>query len=382
MAEDKSKDSDEERIFDPTPRRLEKAREDGQFPQSRDLTALIALAAFLLVGLVASNDLVESYTELVIDGLRFDGTARWEDHLGAWVRGPLMTAIFWTSVFVVVIWGVAIFAPLALVSLKPVFAFKFRTDKLNVVKGFGRLFSVETLIETGKNFLKIVLIFSILVLYVVLDFERLLGMFRQDRDVALASAVEILVTGFSLLIAPVVVIAILDVLIQRQQYNKKMRLTAQEFKEELKETEGSPDVRQRRRQKQMQLASQRMMAALEKADVVITNPDHYAVALRYEEARMRSPVIVAKGIDETAQIIKRTARDLAIPVAEIPPLARVLARSLKVGEAVPPLLFESIAEVLAWAYRVRSNPDEDNTHPDIQIDEESMLTTLRMKSPN
>lgn len=382
MAEDKSKDSDEERIFEPTPRRLEKAREEGQFPQSRDLTALIALAAFLLVGMIASSNVIESYRELVIDGLRFGDTADWQDDLGAWARGPLMTAIFWTSVFILVIWGVSIFAPLALVSLKPVFAFKFRTDKLNIVKGFGRLFSVETLVETGKNFLKIVLIFSIVALYVILDFGRLLAMFRQDQDTALASAVEILVIGFSLLIAPVVVIAILDVLIQSQQYTKKMRLTAQEFKEELKETEGSPDIRQRRRQRQMQLASQRMMAALEKADVVITNPDHYAVALRYDETRMRSPVIVAKGIDETAQTIKRTARELDIPVAEIPPLARVLAQSLRVGEAVPPLLFESIAEVLAWAYRTRTNPSEDSAQPDIQIDEELTLKMLKTKSLN
>jgi flagellar biosynthetic protein FlhB len=132
----------------------------------------------------------------------------------------------------------------------------------------------------------------------------------------------------------------------------------------------------------MQLASQRMMAALEKADVVITNPDHYAVALRYDETRMRSPVIVAKGIDETAQTIKRTARELDIPVAEIPPLARVLAQSLRVGEAVPPLLFESIAEVLAWAYRTRTNPSEDSAQPDIQIDEESTLKMLKTKSLN
>ena len=380
MAEDKSKDSDQERIFEPTPRRVEKAREEGQFPQSRDLTALIALGAFLLVGSIASASLLECYRELVIDGLRFGATANWQDDLNSWVRGPLITSIFWTSILIVVIWGVAIFAPLALVSLKPVFAFKFRADKLNVIKGFGRLFSVETLLETGKNFLKIVLIFSVVVLYVVLDFERLLGMFRQDRDAALATAVEILVTGFSLLIAPVVVIAVLDVFIQRQQYTKKMRLTAQEFKEEMRETEGSPDVRQRRRQRQMQLASQRMMAALEKADVVITNPDHYAVALRYDEARMKSPVVVAKGVNETAQTIKRTARELAIPVAEIPPLARVLAQSLRVGEAIPPLLFESIAEVLAWAYRLRGNPNEDTTHPEIELDEEATLRILKTKS--
>jgi flagellar biosynthetic protein FlhB len=148
----------------------------------------------------------------------------------------------------------------------------------------------------------------------------------------------------------------------------------------MRETEGSPDVRQRRRQRQMQLASQRMMAALEKADVVITNPDHYAVALRYDEARMKSPVVVAKGINETAQTIKRTARELAIPVAEIPPLARVLAQSLRVGEAIPPLLFESIAEVLAWAYRLRENPHDDTTHPDIEIDEEATLQVLKTKS--
>lgn len=377
MAEEKSKDNDQERTLDPTPRRLEKAREDGQFPQSRDLTTLLLLVVFAVVCLVAGAKSFESMRVLVASALRFSDLADWETTLNAWISRELLTVGGWVLVFIGSSWFCALLAPLSMVSLRPYFVFKFRTEKLNPITGFSRLFSVDTLQETLKNVLKVTLIFFVAALYIYLNFQQIFSLFSSSNESALTAALNFIIFGALFIFAPLVLIGIIDVGLQRFQFMKRMKLTPEELKQELKETEGSPDLRQQRRKRQMQLASSRMMAALERADVVITNPDHYAVALRYDEARMRAPVVVAKGSDDVAINIREKAKELGIPLAEIPPLARVLYRSLKLGQAIPASLFEAIAEVIAWAYRTKSEPSEPLNPPAIDVDEDSLMAILQ-----
>lgn len=380
MAEEKSKDNDQERTLDPTPRRLEKAREDGQFPQSRDLTTLLLLVVFAVVCLVAGAKSFESMRVLVASALRFSDLADWKTTLNAWMSKELLTLGGWVLLFMGSSWLCALLAPLSMVSLKPYFVFKFRSEKLNLVTGFSRLFSVDTLQETLKNVLKITLIFTVGILFFYLNFEQIFALFSTSNESALNATLNFLIFGALFIFAPLVLIGILDVGLQRFQFTKRMKLTPEELKQELKETEGSPDLRQQRRKRQLQLASSRMMAALERADVVITNPEHYAVALRYDESRMRAPVVIAKGLDEIAQNIREKARELGIPLAEMPPLARVLYRSLKLGEAIPASLFEAIAEVIAWAYRTKSEPAESLNPPIIDVDEDSLMAILQSES--
>lgn len=377
MAEEKSKDNDQERTLDPTPRRLEKAREDGQFPQSRDLTTLLLLVVFAVVCLVAGAKSFESMRVLVASALRFSDLADWKTALNAWISRELLTVGGWVLVFIGSSWLCALLAPLSMVSLRPYFVFKFRTEKLNPITGFSRLFSVDTLQETLKNVLKVTLIFFVAALYIYLNFQQIFSLFSSSNESALTAALNFIIFGALFIFAPLVLIGIIDVGLQRFQFMKRMKLTPEELKQELKETEGSPDLRQQRRKRQMQLASSRMMAALERADVVITNPDHYAVALRYDEARMRAPVVVAKGSDDIAINIREKAKELGIPLAEIPPLARVLYRSLKLGQAIPASLFEAIAEVIAWAYRTKSEPSESLNPPAIDVDEDSLMAILQ-----
>ena len=377
MAEEKSKDNDQERTLDPTPRRLEKAREDGQFPQSRDLTTLLLLVVFAVVCLVAGAKSFESMRVLVASALRFSDLADWKTALNAWISRELLTVGGWVVVFIGSSWLCALLAPLSMVSLRPYFVFKFRTEKLNPITGFSRLFSVDTLQETLKNVLKVTLIFFVAALYIYLNFQQIFSLFSSSNESALTAALNFIIFGALFIFAPLVLIGIIDVGLQRFQFMKRMKLTPEELKQELKETEGSPDLRQQRRKRQMQLASSRMMAALERADVVITNPDHYAVALRYDEARMRAPVVVAKGSDDIAINIREKAKELGIPLAEIPPLARVLYRSLKLGQAIPASLFEAIAEVIAWAYRTKSEPSESLNPPAIDVDEDSLMAILQ-----
>jgi len=380
VAEEKSKDNDQERTLDPTPRRLEKAREDGQFPQSRDLTTLLLLVVFAVVCLVAGAKSFESMRVLVASALRFSDLADWKTTLNAWMSKELLTLGGWVLLFMGSSWLCALLAPLSMVSLKPYFVFKFRPEKLNLITGFSRLFSVDTLQETLKNVLKITLIFAVGILFFYLNFEQIFALFSTSNESALNATLNFLIFGTLFIFAPLVLIGILDVGLQRFQFTKRMKLTPEELKQELKETEGSPDLRQQRRKRQLQLASSRMMAALERADVVITNPEHYAVALRYDESRMRAPVVIAKGLDEIAQNIREKARELGIPLAEMPPLARVLYRSLKLGEAIPASLFEAIAEVIAWAYRTKSEPAESLNPPIIDVDEDSLMAILQSES--
>ena len=351
MAE--SADTSEERQLDPTERRLERARDEGQFAQSRDLTTLIVLVLFTAFLLSAGSALMSGLVALVKAGLTFDSSQDWQDHLFVWAAGPLMKSFLWVLAIIVPLWFVTSLAPLALVKFRPVWAFKMNPDRLDPIAGFGRIFSTQTLTEVLKNILKVIVIFGVGVTYVVSLFSSLSVLAHQDFKQALFNSVGLIETGLLLLLMPIVVVAGVDVVIQWFNFQKRMRMSPEEMKQEMKESEGSPELRNRLRQRQRQIANSRMMSAIEKADVVLANPDHYSVALRYDPEKMRAPIVVAKGVDEVALFIQTLARENQVPSARIPPLARLLHRHLKVGEPIPATLFEAVAKVLAWAYELK-----------------------------
>jgi flagellar biosynthetic protein FlhB len=227
-------------------------------------------------------------------------------------------------------------------------------------------FSTQTLTEVLKNILKVIVIFGVGVTYVVSLFSSLSVLTHQDFKQALFNSVGLIETGLLLLLMPIVLVAGVDVVIQWFNFQKRMKMSPEEMKQEMKESEGSPELRNRLRQRQRQIATSRMMSAIEKADVVLANPDHYSVALRYDPEKMRAPIVVAKGIDEVALIIQTLARENQVPIARIPPLARMLHRHLKVGEPIPAALFEAVAKVLAWAYELKQATGVDELPlPDI-----------------
>ena len=364
MAE--SSDNDDEKQLDPTERRLERAREEGQFAQSRDLTTLIVLVLFSAFLLSAGGSLMNGLVALVKAGLTFESSQDWQDHLLAWASGPLMQSFLWVLAIIIPLWFVTSLAPLALVKFRPVWAFKLNPGRLDPIAGFGRMFSTQTLTEVLKNILKVIVIFGVGVLYVISLFSSLSVLAHQDMKQALYNSLGLIETGLLLLILPIVLVAGIDVVIQWLNFQKRMRMSPEEMKQEMKESEGSPELRNRLRQRQRQIATSRMMSAIEKADVVLANPDHYSVALRYDPEKMRAPIVVAKGVDEVALIIQTLARDNQVPIARIPPLARMLHRHLKVGEPIPAALFEAVAKVLAWAYELKQATDSQELPlPDI-----------------
>jgi flagellar biosynthesis protein FlhB len=354
-----SSDTSEEKQLDPTERRLERAREEGQFAQSRDLTTFLVLVLFAgcLLGLGAA--FMKGMVTLVEQGLTFGSSENWQEHLAEWASGPLTSVFMWIFAIVVPLWLISAIAPLAMVKFQPVWAFKLNPDRLDPFAGLGRIFSTQTLTEVGKNILKVIIVFGVGIVYVVGLVGQISVLSRQDLNQALSNSLGLIQTGLLLLLLPVLVVAAVDVVIQWFNFSKQMKMSQEEMKQEMKESEGSPELKNRLRQRQRQIATSRMMSALEKADVVLANPDHYSVALRYDAEKMRAPIVVAKGMDEMALMIQRVAKENQVPVARIPPLARLLHRHLKVGEPIPAPLFEVVAKVLAWAYELKQATESE-----------------------
>ena len=209
---------------------------------------------------------------------------------------------------------------------------EFKLDKLNPINGFGRIFSKRALVELAKSFFKIIVIGFFLYRFI---HEQILAMPQFmffDLTTSLALVAEIIY--------------------QRWQTTQDLKMTKQEVKDEMKQTEGDPQIKGKIRQKQRQMAMARMMKEVPKADVIITNPTHYAVALSYEQG-MVAPTVVAKGQDLVAQRIKEIGRDARVPIIENKPLARTLYAAVQVGDAVPHELYQAVAEVLAYVYRLK-----------------------------
>jgi flagellar biosynthetic protein FlhB len=313
---------------------------------------------------------------LVQQGLTFGNSQDWQDHLAEWASGPLMNTFMWVMAIVIPLWLASAIAPLAMVKFQPVWAFKLNLARLDPIEGLGRLVSSQTLTEVFKNILKVIIVFGVAVVYIVGLVGQISVLSRQDVNQALSNSLDLIKTGLLLLLLPVLVVAAVDVIIQWFNFSNRMKMSQEELKQEMKESEGSPELKNRLRQRQRQIATSRMMSAMEKADVVLANPDHYSVALRYDAEKMRAPIVVAKGMDEIALMIQRVANENQVPVARIPPLARLLHRHLKVGEPIPAPLFEVVAKVLAWAYEIKQVAATD----DLPLPEIGELPDLATKT--
>ena len=362
MAEEN--DKQEERTLEPSERRLEKAREEGQLPQSRDLTTFALIAVLPIVVIAFGPLFMDQTVNLVKEGLTFGAPDQLFDHMSKWGLGSFL----WFSVvilfLVLPLWVVSVFSPLTLVSFKPYFVFKFNASRLDPIAGIGRIFSVNTLVELLKNILKASLLLGIGLTYLVGLWGSFSLIVNQDINTAFAQSYRLMSYGFLILLAPMVLIAVADVFFQWFNFQKQMRMTQEEMKQEIKESEGSPELRAKIKQKQRQLSTSRMMSAIEKADVVLANPEHYSVAIRYDQEKMAAPVVVAKGMDAVALRIQDSAREHSVPIARIPPLARLMYAKLEIGEPVPFQLFEAVAKVLAWAYELKQENIEKEL-PDI-----------------
>ena len=364
MAENQNDSQDRE--LEPTERRIQRAREQGQLPQSRDITTFALLLGFIIFLLTAGPYLMRQLVIMMQSGLQFSKPLTLIDHIAEWTSGAFLIVLFICGVVLLIIWLISIFAPLFLVNFKAYFALQFNLERLDVFAGFARMFSVTVLLEVVKNIFKTILILGISFAYLYGLFTFLRSIVDLDFNLALENTTAFILNGFALLMAPLLAIAIADAFLQLFNFNKQIKMSPEEMKQELKESEGSPELKARMRQRQRQIASSRMMSAIERADVVLANPEHYAVAIRYDPDRMSAPIILAKGADALALRIREVATEHNVPIAQIPPLARYLFNQLDIGESIPAPLFEAIAMVLAWAYEVK-DVGFNKDLPDIQF---------------
>ena len=353
MAENQNDSQDRE--LEPTERRIQRAREQGQLPQSRDITTFALLLGFIIFLLTAGPVLMRQLIIMMQSGLQFSKPISLIDQISEWASGAFLVVLLICAVILLVIWIISIFAPLFLVNFKAYFALQFNLERLDVFAGFARIFSVMVLLEVVKNIFKTILILGVSFAYLYGLFSFIRSIVDLDFDLALQNTTLFILNGFILLMIPLLAIAIGDALLQWFNFRKQIKMSPEELKQELKESEGSPELRARLRQRQRQIASSRMMAAIERADVVLANPEHYAVAIRYDPDKMLAPIVLAKGADAIALRIREVAAEHQVPIAQIPPLARYLFNQLDIGEAIPAPLFEAIAMVLAWAYEVKDN---------------------------
>jgi len=342
MAENKD---GQEKTEDPTGKRLSDARNKGQVPRSRELNTMtitmVGAAALIMFG----PAMVQDMGAMLRDGLTLDRREIFNNvgmfealakHVtsGLEIIAPFLAMSLVAAVAASTILGGWSFS---VESLKP------KLDKLNPWSGLKRIFSVKGLVEMGKALAKFVLIGSIGSLILTNFWEDVMHLGFIELGAALAGAGEILTWSFLAISSGLVVLAVIDVPYQLFEHKKNLRMTKQEVKDENKDVEGKPEVKKKIRETQFQMAMRRMMEAVPEADVVITNPTHFAVALKYDELRGGAPVLVAKGADNIARQIRELAMEHNVPLFEAPPLARALFHSTDIDQEIPAGLYLGVA---------------------------------------
>ncbi|WP_331704448.1 flagellar biosynthesis protein FlhB [Enterobacter ludwigii] len=350
-----SEENDSEKTEDPTPHRKQKAREEGQVPRSRELTSLSMLLAGWGLLLVGGNYLAKQLQHLLHNGLTFDRLLVSDPqhmlHHAAALLGMAFLAIlpFVGGLFITALVTPSIIGGLNM-SAK---AIKFNLKKLNPLSGIKRLFSGQMVSEMVKSILKVLLAGIGGGLFLWLNKAKFINLIFEPLGMALADISALLIGCMLVIILSLIPMVAFDVIYQLWSNFKKLRMSLKEIKDEFKNQEGDPQIKARVRQLQRQMAQQRMMTDVPTADVVVNNPTHYSVALKYQEGAMGAPMVVASGSGLIALRIRELAEENRVPMLEAPPLARALYRHCDPGTPIPAELYSAVAEVLAWVYGLK-----------------------------
>ncbi|MFI4869814.1 MAG: flagellar biosynthesis protein FlhB [Steroidobacterales bacterium] len=347
---------DRERTESPTQKRLDDARAKGQVARSRDLgAAAVVLTGGL--GLVGLGSLTGGRLLAIMrDGLSISRTEAFDNaHLLLQFEHAALRGLIAVAPLLGLLLAAAVLAPLAIggwtfsgQALVPKF------DRLNPITGLARVFSINGVIELGKSMARFIVVALVAVALLRRQFHSFSGLATEPTQAAIGQALSLVGTALIALGGALGAIALVDAPLAIWQHYKSLRMSRQEIREENKDSEGSPEVRSRVRRVQQTLARKRMMQEVPKADVVITNPTHYAVALRYDDQRARAPIVVAKGRDLIAQRIREIAAEHKVALVEAPPLARALHASCELGDEIPARLYSAVARVLVYVYQLRT----------------------------
>jgi flagellar biosynthetic protein FlhB len=350
-----SGDTTQDKTESASPKRRREARKRGEVPRSRELTTALVMmtAAGTLIG--SGGNIANGARQIMSKALSFDAVVLNDpSQMPALLGHTLFDSL---SLFTPVILGlvvIALVAPMLLggwnfsaQAALPTFS------RINPLSGLARLFSTHSLMELLKNVLKFALLATVAGTAWWASRGELIGLGNEPGSNGVIHAGHMVLHAFAFMCGALLFIAALDVPYQLWSYEKKLRMTKQELREEYKESEGRPEVKQRIRRMQQQLSKRRMMEKVPTADVIVTNPTHYAVALKYKQGEMRAPVVVAKGVDQIALMIRELGTKNRIPILEAPPLARSLYRNTELDAEIPVNLYAAVAQVLTYVYQLK-----------------------------
>ena len=361
-----SDDSDAEKTEAASPKRLEQAREEGDVPRSREVATFTVLMASGCCLWFAGDAIVRRLTAVMVSGLSLDREQILNPdammlRIGYDVGSVLLTCL----PYAVAIMLVALASPLLvggwLFSSK---AFTPNFGKLNPIRGLGNMVSKNALVELLKAIAKTLVVGVVAWMVMQHQKDAVLGLSVESLRAGSAHLISLLITAFLLIVGALGLIAAIDGPYQMWHYANKMKMTLQEVKQESKESDGNPQIKAKIRQMQHEMSRRRMMADVPTADVVVTNPTHYAVALKYGENSRGAPQVVAKGIDEVAAKIRELAGEHKVAILEAPALARALYKHTDIGDEIPEALYGAVAEVLAYVFQLRSYGNGHGQRPD------------------
>ena len=349
-------DSGQEKTEDPTAKRLEKAREDGQVPRSKELTTTAVLLSAMFAFLFFGGGLYQKISGLTESTFTMPREAAFDPQLMfTYLSSAMSDALIGLFPFLAILLFASIIGPIALGGW--LFSAKSLAPKLNrldPIAGLKRMFSVKSLVELFKAIGKVLIVGSLAILMIHLLQHELLSLAKENINQSITHAIEIalwVAIGLSL---STIIIAIADIPFQIWDNTKKLKMSVQDIKDEMKDTDGKPEVKSRIRQLQQEMANNRMMSDVPDADVIITNPTHYSVAVKYKPDTMTTPIVVAKGVDQIALKIREIAGAHEIEIVQSPVLSRAIYHTTSIGEEVPSELYVAVAKILAYVFQLRA----------------------------
>jgi flagellar biosynthetic protein FlhB len=365
-----AEDSSQEKTELPTARRLEKAREDGDVARSKELSMAMIMIVTSALMIFMGGDIVMSLGHMMTDGLLLDRALIFDVQLLPVHLATILFEGFWAIVPILLV-------TLFITLLTPAFmggwifstkAFMPKASKLSPIKGFGRMFGVKAIVELLKAVGKFLLVAGIGLFTLTWYSDGLLGLGKGSPEAAFMQAGEIMAWSVFFMCLSLVLIAAIDVPFQAYQHTKKLKMTLQEVKDEMKDVEGRPEVKAAIRQKQREMSMQRMIDAVPDADVVIVNPEHFAVALSYDQASEGAPKVVAKGVDHMSDRIREVAKKNAIEIVRLPTLARAIYYTTELDQEIPEPLYLAVAQVLSYVFSLNNEMYGDSQAELQQID--------------
>lgn len=365
-----AEESDVEKTEPASPRRLEKAREEGQVARSRELVTFALLATAVGGMWLTAGSLGQTLSSTVRHALQFERAAVF-DPSQMLVQGQALglQAVLAAAPLLAMMVVAALVSPMALGGLlfspKPL-APNF--SKLDPRAGVARMFSSQSLADLLKALVKSLLIGGVAWLVISSDLEPVMALMGEPVRAAVPHTLVLVARSCTWIVAALLLVALVDVPYQLWSHHRKLRMSRDDLRQENKESEGDPHIKAKIRRQQQQMARRRMMSEVPKADLVLTNPTRFAVALRYVEGEMRAPRLVAKGTDLVAQRIREIASENEVAIVESPALARSLYRHARLGDEIPAGLYTAVAELLAWLYQLRRWRSEGGEAPRLPID--------------